>query len=111
MEQEYSFSFLDAGMIGQQKINKEKWRFIQVEVAVGGYIVSGSSREGCEEEDFDKVVITEPEMAEHAKTFEADQDRCWDCKGETVVQSGWSRDKGTSYKECPRCNGTGKPKA
>ena len=54
-----------------------------------------------------KAVVTGDEIdAEHAR-YESTTGKCGDCYGTGEVFASWSVAKGTTFRECKRCGGTG----
>ena len=55
------------------------------------------------------LIVTEAQEQEAAEKWERGHNACHRCGGDGLVFNGWNRDKGTKYRTCDRCDGTGKP--
>jgi hypothetical protein len=102
----YHFTFNDASDLGTKKSQIEGWKAWACEVAIGGYIVTGSAGSDTDEEDADKVVVTNDDLTAAAKEYE-EQGRCWNCKGSGEVFHSWNHKTGVKNKTCNKRSGTG----
>ncbi len=59
----------------------------------------------------DRVVITQGEVAAERAAWEAATGKCAECAGTGQAWAGWSRDHGTRYRDCAKCQASGKSAA
>lgn len=53
--------------------------------------------------------VTDAEMLTERRRFERETGNCAECGGDGQAIKGWDHIKGTSWRQCPLCHGTGKP--
>lgn len=53
-------------------------------------------------------VVTDEEVLREQAAYEADTGNCAGCQGERQVPWSWHHIEGTKYRDCSKCNGTGK---
>lgn len=53
-------------------------------------------------------VVTRAEMDQAKAAYELETGNCHSCAGSGQWYSGWSRETGSRFKSCPRCDATGK---
>lgn len=120
----YRHSIRDVMDLAAKKTGIEGWQAYRWSAVEGGDIVRGCvpcgvysrgprkglpkwrpATPGTERE----VVVVRSELDAAAETYEREECKCWHCKGEGKTVSRVSVIDGTSYRECCRCSGTGKP--
>jgi hypothetical protein len=117
----YKFSIKDAMEAAEVKAGIEGWKAYKWENCDGDSIVTGSVPDGVYSKGPRKgdprftgtgkrVIISKVELETMAVAYEAETGKCWNCRGTGKTWAGWCRHKGTSYRECERCNGTGDAK-
>lgn len=56
----------------------------------------------------DRALVSRDEFDAEAARYEAETGNCRECRGAGKTAYRWSKDEGTSYRECRSCGGTGK---
>ena len=101
----YRISFNDAFDVAKTKV-PEGCKPYAVEHVIGGFIINCETKSGDEEDD-EKVVVSDSEMNAFAQEYERTTGKCWNCKGSGQAFAGWSKDEGTKTRPCERCQATG----
>jgi hypothetical protein len=113
----FQFSIKDVMEIAERKVGIEgwsayRWESVGEDSLVTGSIPDGTYRSGPRKGrprrkgPGDRVVVAKPEMEATAAAFEDSTGRCWNCKGDGRVVTGFNKE-GTTYQRCSRCSGTG----
>lgn len=55
-----------------------------------------------------RVVVTRAEIEAEKQRYAAETGNCPECYGEGEIFASWHHERGTTYKPCPHCGGTGK---
>lgn len=110
--------------VAARKANRPGWRWCQTERITGGFLVTGDVPKGVyktgkkagrvrwgKAEDMQKIVVTDAEIAADETRYESETGACFRCCGNGDVPAGWSKENGSTFRPCPRCQGTGKPPA
>lgn len=128
MNTSFRFSLQDIMDVAAKKIGIPDWQGYQWEAVSdrqGDYdsIVTGcvpdgvyskGPRKGSPRFSFPKhgtkrtAIVTTAELVPIAAEYES-QGRCWDCKGSGKTIASVHITEGTTYRDCSRCKGTGKP--
>lgn len=54
-----------------------------------------------------RIFISYAEREAYEAAWEASTGKCSRCEGEGKTPAGWSKDTGQTYRDCPKCKGTG----
>lgn len=121
---EYKHSIGDAMDLAAKKAGIPGWQGYRWSAVEGGDIVRGCVPSGVYSRGPRKglpkfgpsvpgterqVVVVRAELDAVAAAYERDDCRCWHCKGDGRVIARVRIEEGTTYRECKRCGGTGKP--
>ncbi|WP_022684513.1 hypothetical protein [Sphingobium bisphenolivorans] len=95
----------------------EDWEFSSYEGGVFPNLITRGPRKG--RKNYRKpmpgtegtYVVGDREFKAWLPTWEARTGKCSVCQGTGQEWTGWSRDAGDRFKDCARCNATGKPPA
>jgi hypothetical protein len=55
------------------------------------------------EDETQKCVVSQAEIAEEYRRYETETGKCGECFGEGKVYAGWNHETGVRYKLCPKC--------
>lgn len=115
-------TFGDATAFAEKRVGLDGWKAYAVEVVDGGFIVIGCIPFGtytrgakagkpryCHPNatDHRRMVISTEELNQAALVYES-SGACYNCKGKKQEVWGWSKEEGHTYRNCRRCQATGR---
>lgn len=84
------------------------WNWIKIRrVGDDATLVVGGIRGSPKREWSPEVAVMDSEADAEERAYEERTGRCGECLGVGQIIAGVSRENGASYRECPKCKGTG----
>ena len=112
-------NYLESAARRKLKASPE-WRAFKFEAIEDWYLIEGKIPEGAYASgprkgqpkwgagDGQKTILTAEDVDEEMELYERTTGLCRDCFGSGKVMLGWSKEKGKTFRRCPRCGESGK---
>ena len=103
----------------RKKLGNAEWQWCTSERVEGGFLVTGGvpgvyksgKKKGRtkwpKKSECDRIIVTLEDRDAAIVEYEKETGKCAWCEGSGKTLSRWSRDRGSEFRQCEKCDGTG----